>query len=210
MTPSPNGRRLRPLGGAQPTAPSRAWILLLAPLLVAACGDGDEIAAGTFDLPACEPDPTLSFVPLPERDPPPGVTSGAVPHFQLDAIPNEVVIAELHERVFAIAEVEARESLLVGNATAIWIRPEINVGRPQCIVAGREVAHIHQDGSIHGVLPLGRIDEAESAGWGERHPWSGLQPGFEGFVLLFTPRSSDEVDVILDLVREGLEFVRGP
>ena len=52
-------------------------------------------------------------------------------------------------------------------------------------MSGREVAHIHFDGSIHGVLPHSRIPEAEAAGWIERHPFAGVQPGFEAYVLIF-------------------------
>jgi phospholipase/carboxylesterase len=130
-----------------------------------------------------------------------------VPHRQLDPLVIPSVIGDLHERVFALPEVEPRESLLVPGATAIWIRPDILIGRPECIVAGREVAHIHLDGSLHAVLPLGLIPDAESAGWVEPHPWAGVQPGFEAFVLIFSPRSSEEVDVAFDLVVEGLRFV---
>lgn len=187
------------------------WRMIILPVLLtvlSACGDATEGIGVSEDVP-CIPDPdgSMALPSLPVRAPPPAVTTGSVPHRQLDPIISPTVIAELHERVFALPAVEARESLLVAGATAIWIRPEINVRRPECIVAGREVAHIHFDGSLHAVLPLGRIPEAESTGWVERHPWAGSQPGFEAFVLIFSPRSSGEVDVAFDLVREGLDFV---
>ena len=191
--------------------PGGLWRLALWPLLFAvlsACGDTTD-GIGVVEDVVCAPDPggSIAFPSLPVRAPPPAVTTGSVPHRQIDPIIIPSVIAELHERVFALSEVESRESLLVAGATAVWIRPEINVGRPECIVAGREVAHIHADGSLHAVLPLGRIPAAESAGWVERHPWSGLQPGFEAFVLIFSPRSSEEIDVAFDLIGEGLNFV---
>ena len=189
---------------------SRTAAMALLAILMSACGDATEGVSVSEDV-RCTPDPSgpAAFPSLPVRAPPPAVTTGSVPHRQLDPLIIPEVIAEVHERVFALPEVESRESLLVPGATAIWIRPEVNLERPECIVAGREVAHIHLDGSLHAVLPLGRIPDAESAGWVEPHPWAGQQPGFEAFVLIFSPRSSEEVDVILDLVSEGLSFVRG-
>jgi len=180
------------------------WPLLI--MLLSGCGDTAN-GVGVSEAVLCTPGRSGSFPSLPVRALPPAVTTGSVPHRQLDPLIIPSVIAELHERVFGLTEVESRESLLVPGATAIWIRPEVTIGRPECIIAGREVAHIHLDGSLHAVLPLGRIPEAESAGWVEPHPWAGLQPGFEAFVLIFSPRSSEEVDVAFDLVLEGLRFV---
>ena len=183
--------------------------MALGPLLVillSACGETTD-AIGVSEDVLCTPGRSGSFPSLPVRAPPAAVTTGSVPHRQLDPLITPSIIAELHNRVFALPEVEPRESLLVPGATAIWIRPEIIIERPECIVAGREVAHIHLDGSLHSVLPLGRIPAAESAGWVERHPWAGREPGFEAFVMIFSPRSSAEVDVAFDLVREGLTFL---
>lgn len=194
------------------TRVSSRWRIAVWPLLVAmpaACGDSTDPVIGDAVLCSLDPSGSIAFEPLPNRAPPAAVTTGTVPHRQVnpDIIPE--VIAELRERVFDQPLVEPRGSTIVTDATAIWIRPEINIGRPECIVSGREVAHIHGDGSVHGVLPHGRIPDAESAGWIERHPWAGLQPGFEAYVLMYSPRSSEEVDVILDLVLEGVSFVTG-
>jgi len=176
--------------------------------MLSACGDGAE-STGVGEDPLClaAPSDTIVYSPLPERAPPAGVTTGSSPHRQINPLVSPSHIAELHERVFELSGLESRASLIVDDATAIWISPEINLARPGCIVAGREVAHIHLDGSVHAVLPFRRIPEAESTGWVERHPWSGRQPGFEAFVLIFTPRSSAEVRVMVDLIREGMEFV---
>ncbi|MGI9626436.1 MAG: luciferase family protein [Longimicrobiales bacterium] len=182
-----------------------AWLLLVA--VPVACGDSTDPVPG--DVVLCSPDPSGSavFEPLPDRAPPAAVTTGTVPHRQIDPDIIPEVITELHERVFDQPLVESRESTIVTDATAIWIRAEVNLGRPECIVSGREVAHIHEDGSVHGVVPHGRIPDAESAGWIELHPFAGVQPGFEAYVLMFSPRSSEEVDVILDLILEGVAFV---
>ncbi len=179
---------------------------------LSACGGETNPVVGGSDAGQCAPNPAApSFFPdLPAREGPPAVTTGEVPHQQIDPEIIPEVIAELHSRIFALPEVESRPTIIgLAGGTAIWLREEINLGRPECVVAGREIAHIHLDGSLHGVLSHGRIPGAVSAGWAEPHPWAGIQPGFEAFVLLFSPRSSEEVDVIFGLILDGLNFVTG-
>ena len=208
---------LSPVHGCASAGAGRSLVrvraLAVCPLLafvLSACGDNPQaISISETVLCPADPSSSLVFPPLPARAPPAAVTTGRVPHRQVNPLVSPAAIVELHERVFQLPEVEARASLLVPGSTSIWIRPEIVVERPECIVAGREVAHIHGDGSMHATLPLGRIPDAEAAGWIERHPWAGQQPGFEAFVLIFVPRSSAEVTVLVELIREGLDFVRG-
>ena len=185
---------------------SAATVLAVA---VSACGSEADPLIGGPEAAACEQSPGApSLLPdLPVRAGPPAVTTGEVPHQQIDPEIIPEVIAELHSRVFSLPDVESRPTII--GATAIWLREEINLGRPECVVAGREIAHIHLDGSLHAVLSHGRIPGAVSAGWAEPHPWAGIQPGFEAFVLLFSPRSSEEVDVLFGLVLDGLNFVTG-
>jgi len=77
------------------------------------------------------------------------------------------------------------------------------------VIAQREVGHIHSDGSIHITLPHARIPGAEATGWIERHPWSATRPGFEAYVMIFTPRDLMEVEAIVGLIKDGVSFVRG-
>ena len=53
------------------------------------------------------------------------------------------------------------------------------------------------------------IPEAVAVGWAEFHPFAGVRPGFEAFVMLFTLRSSEEVDVIFQFILEALNFISG-
>ena len=41
----------------------------------------------------------------------------------------------------------------------------------------------------------------------EIHPFAGVVTGFEAFVMIFAPRTLEEVDVVFDLLLEGLNFV---
>jgi phospholipase/carboxylesterase len=58
-------------------------------------------------------------------------------------------------------------------------------------------------------LPHGRIPGAEAAGWVEGHPWADSRAGFEAYVMIFSPQDLGELDVIVDLIALGIDFVEG-
>jgi len=119
------------------------------------------------------------------------------------------LIDELIERIFALDVLEDRPTILGLMGTALWLTEDITIERPECVPGDREFAHIHLDGSMHTVLPHGRIAEAVAAGWAEVHPLAGVRPGFEAFVMLFAPRSSEEIDVMFQLILEAVNFITG-
>jgi phospholipase/carboxylesterase len=193
------------------TLEDRAGAFVLA-LSLGAWACANTVAPGIDESEAvpCAPgESSFAFPDLPDRVGPPGVTTGSVPHQQInpDVIPE--VIDEMSERIFALPDVESRPSTIVGGATAIWLPEDLNLGRPECVISQRELGHIHQDGSLHVTLPHGRIPGAAAAGWVERHPWADTRPGFEAYVMIFSPRDSSEVDVIFDLIIQGIDFVKG-
>ena len=83
------------------------------------------------------------------------------------------------------------------------------VVRPEVIVRGREFAHIHPDGSLHASLPPQRAQEAVKTGWAIWHPWAKEREGWEGFVMLYTPLSMEELEVTFQLVVDSYNFVTG-
>ena len=91
----------------------------------------------------------------------------------------------------------------------MWLLDDVEVARPDAIVSGREFAHIHEDGSLHAPLPLARALEVAEKGWGERHPWAELRPGWDGFVMLFTPLSMEELEVTFQLIVDSYNHVTG-
>lgn len=91
----------------------------------------------------------------------------------------------------------------------MWLRDDLALAHPEAIVNGREFAHIHPDGSLHAPLPFERALEVAEKGWGERHPWADQREGWDGFVMLFTPQSMDELDVIFQLIVESYNHVTG-
>ena len=188
---------------------ARTFVL---PFLIGAWACADTVALGIDEaegVPCVPSDMSPAFPDLPLRPGPPAVTTGSVPHQQIDPDIIPEVIDEMAGRIFALPDVESRLSTIVDGATAIWLRDEFNLGRPECVIRERELGHIHLDGSLHVTLPHGRIPGAAAAGWVERHPWADTRPGFEAFVMIFSPRDSSEVDVIFSLIVLGIDFVKG-
>ena len=154
--------------------------------------------------------PESDLPPLPERSGPRTQTSGAVPHVQIGVALVQAVNDELYRRAFALPDVENRPTIAsLPGADGMWLSVGAPVVRPEVIVAGREFAHIHPDGSLHAPLPYERALEAVEKGWAERHPWADQRDGWEGFVMLFTPKSMDELDVTFQLIVESYNHVTG-
>jgi phospholipase/carboxylesterase len=198
--------------------------------ILVACQNRQTLTEGNTALPEIEPtldesmsmpdiEPTVdesmpipesAFAPLPQRTGPRTQTSGTVPHVQIgvDFVP--AVNDELYRLAFALPDVENRQTIVsLPGARGMWLRDELTLIHPEVIVSGREFAHIHPDGSLHVPLPYERALEAVEKGWAERHPWADQRDGWEGFVMLFTPQSMAELDVIFQLILDSYNFVTG-
>lgn len=148
--------------------------------------------------------------PLPERDGPRTQTSGNVPHVQFGVEPVAEVNKELHRLTFTLPGVEERPTVVsLPGATGIWLSADLPIVHPEVIVSGREFAHIHPDGSLHAPLPYQRALEIAEKGWGERHPWADKRDGWDGLVMLFSPRSMEELDIVFLLIVESYNHVTG-
>lgn len=148
--------------------------------------------------------------PLPQRSGPVPQTTNAVPHIQIDARPVPELTNRFLDQVAAIPGVRLRPTVIsLPGAKGFWLNEDLKLAKPQSIVGGREFAHLHPDGSLHASLPPDRAQEAVNAGWAVMHPWSTSRPGWEGFVLLFTPRTKDEAEVTFQLIVDGYNYVTG-
>jgi hypothetical protein len=151
-----------------------------------------------------------AFTPLPERSGPLTQTSGTVPHVQIGVEPITAINDELFRRVFALPGVENRPTIVsLPGALGMWLSDDTPLVHSEVIVAGREFAHIHPDGSLHLPLPFERALEVAVKGWGERHPWAGQREGWDGFVMLYTPQSMPELDITFQLVVDSYNHVTG-
>lgn len=131
-----------------------------------------------------------------------------MPHMQIGVEPDPAIKAELDRRAFSLPDIADRPTVVsVPGARALWLREGVPVAHPELIVAGREFDHIHPDGSLHIALPRDRAREATEKGWAEPHPFAEMLGG--GYVLLYTPRDRDELEVVWRLVVESYNFVTG-
>ena len=94
------------------------------------------------------------------------------------------------------------------GAKGLYLNEKVKIAQPRAMVAYGEFGHIHPDGSLHAALSYERAMEAVDKGWAESHPWSD-RDGLEGFVMLFTPKTMDEVDVTFQLIVDSYNFVAG-
>ncbi len=151
----------------------------------------------------------MTYTILPLREGPRPATTGSVPHMQLDLKAVPAINDELFRLAFALPGVENRASAFsLPGARGMWLSDEIELIHPDQIVAGREFAHIHPDGSLHASLPLDRALQAIEAGWAEAQPIAD-QLGIPGLVMLYTPQNPDELESVFQLVVDSYNFVTG-
>ncbi len=151
----------------------------------------------------------MNHVPIPKRTGPRPLTHKGMPHAQIGVQPVPEVNAELFRRAFSLPNVTNRPTVIsVPGARALWLDENLPLAHPEVIAAGREFAHIHPDGSLHASLPPERTREAIEAGWAEPHPMAQYM-GNEGMVMLYTPRTMEELDVIFQLIVDSYNFVTG-
>jgi hypothetical protein len=147
---------------------------------------------------------------LPLRETPRPETTNGVPHIQIgvDAVPE--LSEELLRRVATFPGVmigETRVSL--PGALGFQLEDEMPLAHPEVIVGGREFAHLHPDGSLHASLHPETARAAVEAGWATPHPWSDQRAGWEGFVMIYTPATTAELDVVFQLVQSSYAYVTG-
>ena len=154
--------------------------------------------------------PDQTIFALPERAWPRTQTSGVVPHVQLNVNPIVAVNDELFRRAYLLPGVEDRPTVVsLPGGRGMWLNDDVDLARPDAVLVGREFAHIHADGSLHAPLSVERAMEVHEKGWGELHPWAGERAGFDGFVMLYTPLSMEELDITFQLIVESYNYVTG-
>lgn len=151
----------------------------------------------------------MSLNPIPQRSGPRPLTNKNMPHSQIGVKPVPEINAELFRRCFALPNITNQPTVIsVPGARALWLDENLPLAHPEAIAAGREFAHIHPDGSLHASLSSERAREAIEAGWAEPHPMAQYM-GNDGMVMLYTPRTPEELDVIFQLVVDSYNFVTG-
>lgn len=150
----------------------------------------------------------ITVVNLPKRSVTRPETTTEIPHVQIGVEPVSEVNEELIRRVFSVPGIEKQVSV-VGYTRGLWIAEEVIVFKPQ-FIGGREFGHIHEDGSLHIFLEPSRSIEAVETCWAIFHPFviEG-RSGWDGFVMLYTPQSIDELDWTFQLIIDAFNYVTG-
>ncbi|GAA6181599.1 hypothetical protein NBRC116594_30370 [Shimia sp. NS0008-38b] len=147
---------------------------------------------------------------LPERQGPQPETTSGVPHIQIGVLPKPELSEELLRRVDALPGVDLGATRVsLPGAVGFQLSSDMFLARPEVIVGGREFAHLHPDGSLHASLTPEIAQAAIEAGWAVAHPWAQQRDGWEGFVMIYTPKNKQELEVVYDLVKASYSFVSG-
>jgi phospholipase/carboxylesterase len=95
------------------------------------------------------------------------------------------------------------------GAVGFQLDADIALAQPNAIVGGREFAHVHPDGSLHASLDPNIARRAIAAGWATAHPWANQRQGWEGFVMIYTPTTEEELAVVIQLVQSSYTYITG-
>ncbi|MDF1728487.1 MAG: DUF5519 family protein [Sulfitobacter sp.] len=149
-------------------------------------------------------------VAFPMRDGARPETTSKVPHVQIGIQP----VPELEEEM--LRQVADFPGVILGatcvslpGAVGFQLTGDVSIAQPQAIVGGREFAHLHPDGSLHASLHPDTARAAVMAGWAVAHPWANKRAGWEGFVMIYTPLTEAELDVVLQLLRGSYTYITG-
>ncbi len=112
---------------------------------------------------------------------------------------------------FALPMVEeGRSQVSPASSRAVFLTDRLEQRAPETSLAPGErlePVHLHGvfDSSIHLCLPAERGHELTELGWAQPHQYE----DFGTELLVYGPRDSDELDMVLSFIVESLAFARG-
>lgn len=153
---------------------------------------------------------TANAMNLPDRQGDRPRTTNSVPHVQIGVTSQPALSQVLLQRVaeFPGVTLGATRVSLPG-ATGFQLDAGLDLANPDAIVGGREFAHVHPDGSLHASLSPEIARQAVDTGWAVMHPWAAQRPGWEGFVMIYTPQNTEQLNVVYELVQRSYTYVTG-
>jgi hypothetical protein len=163
---------------------------------------GLEVASAEADLTF---EPPLRLGPRPQ-------SFLTLPHVQLDQWPPPMIAEELLGRCLNLPHVRLKQSRMASpECHALSLPDEFSAGPPAAFIVDHEFCHLHPlpDSSIHLTLPKKVRELAIQRGWAEQHLVSraGILP--ETLVLVYAPRDSNELAIVLQLIWQSYQFARG-
>jgi phospholipase/carboxylesterase len=145
---------------------------------------------------------------LPHRVGPTPDVHWDIPQQQQSQNAPEPLQENLFERVSALAGVQCGPShISVPGARAFTLPGGAGPDESYLVPGVREFAHLHPayDGSLHVALPAAHAADLVAHSWGVPHPWAGTRLA-AGFVMLFGPRTDDELETVTAIVTAAHGF----
>lgn len=104
---------------------------------------------------------------------------------------------------------EWRTSVLERRGRALFRKPSVS-STPLTNRTSGEICHVHaSDLSGHISLSYPDCREIIEKGWGERHRLSGTRFLPENYVMLYSPRSVEEIEVFVSILQAGVDYMCG-
>ena len=141
---------------------------------------------------------------------PPEVTSGIPQEQASDNAPRDLQ-ERLFDLVAAMPGVTTRQSVIsVPGARGFMLAESAGPQDAFLVPYAGEFAHAHprHDGSMHLALPMPLVADLIAKGWGVAHPLAGVRLT-PGFVMLFGPRDSAELDTVVGVVTTAHAWASG-
>jgi len=136
----------------------------------------------------------------------------SLPYMQLDQWPPPGIAQELLGQCLALPHVRLRQSRMAApECQALALPDDLCEGPPGAFIVDHEFCHLHPlpDSTIHLTLPRDIREGAIQLGWAEQHPISRARILPETLVMVYTPRNSRELEIVLRLVWHSYQFARG-
>ncbi len=142
---------------------------------------------------------------LPVRNTPRPKTHNGLPHVQLNVHPDPRIISKMKKIISNLPDIKPQNSrLAVPGSIGLWLSNDIRLNR-DAVIAGREFAHLHPDGSMHMCLPENLVQEVIRKGWGELYPLAKFTNRYN-ILLIYTPQNEEEMRIISQLIRISKKY----
>ena len=118
----------------------------------------------------------------------------------------------LRECLEAWPAVQHKPSLRAAAGThGLFLAPADARGPAEAFLLGTEFAHFHPlpDGALHMTLPPHVRRAAMDAGWAVPHPLAGQPTVSPMTVLVYAPRTPEELEAVIMLVQSAEAYARG-
>lgn len=149
---------------------------------------------------------------LPLRPGPPPQTSSALPSVQLSQWPPEWIASALVQASVALPNVRVKQSRMAAPDTqALWLPDGVAFGPASAFIDDHEFCHLHAlpEAGLHLTLPTNIRRSAIESGWARLHP--AVRAGFlpESVVMVYAPRTLEELQIAILLVTASYRFAIG-